>query len=122
MLAQREQFMRMNGRGTFKLAVQAMEQVARETLKQAGWGLSQVDHMIVHQANLRIIEAVGERLGLSREQVPVNVGSMGNTSAGSIPVLLDECNRAGRLKAGDRVLCVGFGSGLTWGGVALYWG
>jgi 3-oxoacyl-[acyl-carrier-protein] synthase III len=122
MLAQREQFLRMNGRQTFKLAVQAMEQVARDMLKQAGWAVEDVNHVIVHQANLRIIEAVAERLGLTNEQVPVNVASMGNTSAGSIPVLLDECNRAGKLKSGDRVLCVGFGAGLTWGGVALYWG
>jgi 3-oxoacyl-[acyl-carrier-protein] synthase-3 len=122
MLAQREQYMRMNGRQTFKLAVQAMEQVAKETLEKAGWSIGEVDHVIVHQANLRIIEAVGERLGLAADRVPINVERTGNTSAGSIPILLDECNRAGRLKEGDRVLCVGFGAGLTWGGVALYWG
>jgi 3-oxoacyl-[acyl-carrier-protein] synthase-3 len=121
-LAQREHYMRMNGRATFKLAVQAMEQVTKETAKQAGWSIAEIDHVIVHQANLRIIEAVGERLGLSEAQVPINVASTGNTSAASIPVLLDERNRAGALKPGDRVLCVGFGSGLTWGGVALYWG
>jgi 3-oxoacyl-[acyl-carrier-protein] synthase-3 len=121
-LSQRQQYMRMNGRQTFRLAVQSMEQVALETLKRAGWQPGEVDHVIVHQANLRIIEAVTERLGLPGERVPVNVMRMGNTSAGSIPVLLDECNRQGRLKSGDKVLAVGFGSGLTWGAVAFHWG
>ena len=121
MLAQREQYMRMNGRQTFKLAVQAMEQVIVDTLAKAGWQLADVDHVLVHQANQRIIEAIVQRLGVPREKVPVNVDLMGNTSAASIPVLLDECQRAGKLKPGDRILCAGFGSGLSWGGIALIW-
>ena len=120
-LAQRMPFIRMNGRQVFKIAVQAMEQVARDTLEQAGWALNEVDHVFVHQANRRIINAVTERLGLSPEQVPTNIERTGNTSAASIPVLLDECNRAGRLSAGDKLLCVAFGAGLTWGGAALEW-
>lgn len=120
-LSQREQYMRMNGRQTFKLAVQAMEQVILDTLARAGWQLADVDHVLVHQANQRIIEAVVQRLGVAPEKVPTNVEHTGNTSAASIPVLLDECQRAGRLKAGDRVICAGFGSGLSWGGVALIW-
>jgi 3-oxoacyl-[acyl-carrier-protein] synthase III len=121
MLAQREQYMRMNGRQTFKLAVQAMEQVIVDTAARAGWQLADVDHILVHQANQRIIDAVGQRLGVSPEKVPSNVSRLGNTSAGSIPLLLDECCRAGRFARGDRVLCAGFGSGLSWGGVALIW-
>ena len=121
MLERREQYMRMNGRQTFKLAVQAMEQVARDVLDKAGWKLDEVDHVVVHQANLRIIDAVAERLGLDRSRVPINVARTGNTSAASIPVLLDECQRQGTLRAGQRVLCVGFGSGLSWGASALIW-
>ena len=120
-LSQREQYMRINGRQTFKLAVQAMEQVILDTLARAGWQLADVDHVLVHQANQRIIEAVVQRLGVPTEKVPTNVELTGNTSAASIPLLLDECARAGRLQAGDRLICAGFGSGLSWGGVALIW-
>jgi len=121
MFTQREHYLRMNGRQTFKFAVQAMEQVSRDTLERAGWKLEDVDHVVVHQANLRIIDAVADRLGLGRENVPINVSRMGNTSAASIPVLLDECNRGKQIQPGDRVLCVGFGSGLSWGAAALIW-
>jgi 3-oxoacyl-[acyl-carrier-protein] synthase-3 len=121
MLAQREQYMRMNGRGTFKLAVQSMEQVILDTIARAGWTLDSVDHVLVHQANQRIIEATAERMGVPLEKVPTNVERTGNTSAASIPVLLDDCARAGRFSPGDRVICAGFGSGLSWGGVALIW-
>jgi 3-oxoacyl-[acyl-carrier-protein] synthase III len=120
-LSQREQYMRMNGRGTFKLAVQSMEQVILDTIERAGWTLADVDHVLVHQANQRIIEATAERMGVPLEKVPTNVENTGNTSAASIPLLLDECHRAGRLAPGDRVICAGFGSGLSWGGVALIW-
>ncbi len=120
-LSQREQYMRMNGRQTFKLAVQAMEQVILDTIARAGWQLGDVDHVLVHQAKQRIIDAVAERLGVPSAKVPTNVAHTGNTSAASIPLLLDECQRAGRLRAGDRVICAGFGSGLSWGGVALIW-
>jgi 3-oxoacyl-[acyl-carrier-protein] synthase III len=121
MLTQREQYMRMNGAQTFKLAVQSIEQIARDTVDAVGWQLSDVDHVIVHQANGRIVEAVAERLELPPLKLPTNVGQMGNTSAASVPVLLDQCNREGRLRAGDKLLCVAFGSGLTWGASAIVW-
>jgi len=121
MLAQRMPFIRMNGRQTFKLAVQAMEQIAKDTLADAGWTLDDVDHVIVHQANRRIIEAVAARLGVPDEKLPLNVEVTGNTSAGSIPILLDECNRSGRLASGDKLLCVAFGAGLTWAAGAIIW-
>ena len=121
-IAQRLSFVRMNGRATFKLAVQAMEQVARDTLKDAGWSLDEVDHVLVHQANQRIIEAVSERLQLPLDKVPMNIGHTGNTSAASIGILLDECAREGRFSAGDKLLFVAFGSGLTWSATALEWG
>ncbi len=120
-IAQRLQYVHMNGRATFKLAVQAMEQVARDTLKDAGWSLDDVDHVLVHQANLRIIEAVTERLQIPLDKVPMNIERTGNTSAASIGILLDECNREGRFSAGDKLLFVAFGSGLTWSASALEW-
>lgn len=120
-LTQREQFVRMNGRQTFRLAVQAMEQVAREALGRAGWKVADLRCVLVHQANQRIIDAVAERLEIPGAMLPSNIAGLGNTSAASIPVLLDECNRAGSLRAGDRVLAVAFGAGLTWGAAALIW-
>ena len=121
MLTQREQYLRMNGRGVFKLAVQSLEQVTLDTLERVGWSVGDVDHFLFHQANLRILEAVAERLDVPSDKLPSNVERMGNTSSASIPVLLDECNRAGRLRSGDRVLCAAFGAGMTWGGAALTW-
>jgi 3-oxoacyl-[acyl-carrier-protein] synthase-3 len=121
MLAQREQYLRMNGRATFKLAVQALEQVMRETAESAGWKIHDVDHFLVHQANARILEAVVERLELPADRVPSNIERTGNTSAASIPVLLDECNREGRFASGDKLLLAAFGAGLTWGAAALEW-
>ena len=120
-LEERAQFLSMNGRKTFKLAVLAMEQVARKTLEQADWKMSDVSCVLVHQANQRIIDAVAQRLEIPEAKLPGNIERMGNTSAASIPVLLDECNREGRLAPGDRVLCVVFGAGLTWGAAALIW-
>jgi 3-oxoacyl-[acyl-carrier-protein] synthase-3 len=121
-LAQRLPFVKMNGRATFKLAVQAMEQIALDTLKDAGWSLDDVDHVLVHQANQRIIEAVAERLGVSMDKVPMNIQRTGNTSAASIGILLDECTREGRFTPGDKLLFVAFGSGLTWSATAMEWG
>jgi 3-oxoacyl-[acyl-carrier-protein] synthase-3 len=121
MLAHRDQYIQMNGRQVFKLAVQALEQVIRDVIDRAGWKLHDVDHFLVHQANGRIVEAVGERLGIPPERVPLNIDRTGNSSAASIPVLLDEQHRAGRLRPGDRIVCSAFGAGLTWGGAALEW-
>ena len=77
--------------------------------------------MIPHQANLRIIEAIGERLGIAREKVFVNVDRYGNTSAASVAIALDEANRSGRIKPGDYVLMVVFGGGLTWASTIIEW-
>ena len=77
--------------------------------------------MLVHQANLRIIEAITERMQIPADKVPVNIERRGNTSAASIGILLDECNRSGRFSTGDKLLCVAFGSGLTWSASALEW-
>lgn len=120
-IAERANFVQMNGPQTFKLAVQSMEQVARDCLASASWKLTDVDHVFVHQANARIIDAVADRLELPPERVHRNIEHTGNTSAASIPILLDEMNRADRLQRGDRILFLAFGSGLTWGAAALVW-
>ena len=120
-LARREVFVRMNGPQVFKVAVQSMEQVARDTLAKVGWGIGDVDWVIAHQANQRILSAVADRLEIPSEKMPTNLQVRGNTSAASIPVLLDECNRAGRFRRGDKLLLVAFGGGLTWGASAVEW-
>jgi 3-oxoacyl-[acyl-carrier-protein] synthase-3 len=120
-LAQREIFVKMNGPQVFKVAVQSMEQVARDTLDKVGWKIDDVDWVIAHQANKRILSAVADRLEVPAEKMPTNLEVRGNTSAASIPVLLDECNRAGRFKRGDKLLLVAFGGGLTWGACAVEW-
>jgi 3-oxoacyl-[acyl-carrier-protein] synthase-3 len=121
MISQRQQFIRMNGRQVFKLAVQHLEQISREVLERTGWSLEEVDHVLVHQANQRIIEAVTSRLGVAEEKVHMNIERTGNTSSATIPTLLDEVNRAGKLSPGDRILCAAFGAGLTWAAATLEW-
>ena len=113
--------LRMAGKGTFRLAVERMAATAEQLLADTGWSGEDVDLFVPHQANQRIIEAVAKRLGVSMEKVFLNVGTVGNTSAASIPIALTEAAASGRLRPGDRVLCTAFGSGLTWGGVALEW-
>jgi 3-oxoacyl-[acyl-carrier-protein] synthase-3 len=120
-LVQREQFIRMNGRQVFKLAVQSLEQISREALDQTGWKLDDVDHVVVHQANQRIIEAVASRLGITDDRVHMNIERTGNTSSATIPTLLDEINRAGKLEPGDKILCAAFGAGLTWAAGTIEW-
>ena len=113
--------MRMAGKGTFRLAVERMTDVARKVCDDAGWSTDDVDLVVPHQANLRIIEAVAKRLGVPMARVMVNVDRMGNTSAASIPLALAEAEASGRLHDGDRVLLVAFGSGITWAGAAVEW-
>jgi 3-oxoacyl-[acyl-carrier-protein] synthase-3 len=99
-----------------------MEETSRTVLERAGLRTSDIGLFIPHQANRRIIDAVGSRLGLREDQVYVNIERVGNTSAASIPVALDEAARKGRLKRGDVVLFAAFGTGLTWGAAVCKWG
>ena len=120
-VAQRGHFVKMQGRELFKLAVRGMEDSMRAALAQAGLSPADLELVIPHQANLRIIEAARERLELPPEKVIVNIDRYGNTSAASIPISLDELVRAGRLKPGDAVGMMAFGGGLTWGSVVARW-
>jgi 3-oxoacyl-[acyl-carrier-protein] synthase-3 len=114
-----EFFISMNGRETYKHAVRQMSLVCEEILERNGLGIKDVNLFVPHQANLRIIEAVGSRLSVNADRVFVNVDKYGNTSAASIPLALDEARAAGRIQAGDRVLITAFGAGLTWGAALL---
>jgi 3-oxoacyl-[acyl-carrier-protein] synthase-3 len=120
-VAAREHFIRMQGKKLYPFAVRSMEEATRRCAEVAGWGADDLDLLIPHQANLRIIEAVRERLGLDQEKVYVNIDRYGNTSSASIPIGLDECARAGRLKPGDKLGMAAFGGGATWGATAMTW-
>ena len=108
-------FLRMDGQAVFKFAVRVLEESARETAEKAGMTLEDVDWLIPHQANVRILEATAKRLGLPRERLVVTVDHHGNTSAASVPLALDEYVRAGRIRPGQRLMLQGVGGGFTWG-------
>ena len=120
-VAARQHFLRMTGKETFKNAVQAMYGAAKEALKQCELDISQIKCIIPHQANQRIIDAVGDRLGAKPEQLFVNLDRYGNTSAASVAIALDEAVTSGRIQRGDLVLLVAFGAGLTWGAAVIEW-
>ena len=110
-----------NGREVYKFAVQIMGEVALRAVEAAGLKSEDIDLLIPHQANLRIIDKAAERMGLPREKVVVNLDRFGNTSAASIPLALDMAVKAGRVHHGDLIVFVGFGAGLTWGANVLRW-
>ena len=110
-------FLYMDGQAVFKLAVSVLEKVANEVLQAAGMGASQVDWLIPHQANIRIMQGTAKKLGLPIEKMVVTVDQHGNTSAASIPLALDVAVRDGRIKAGQHLLLEGVGGGFTWGAV-----
>ena len=114
-------YLQMEGRETFKSAVQAMCSAAKEALQRCELDISQVKCVIPHQANRRIIDAVGERLGTTPEQLFVNLDRYGNTSAASVVIALDEAVASGKVRRGDLVLLVAFGGGLTWGAAVIEW-
>ena len=108
-------FLQMNGQGVFKFAVRVLEESARETVAAAGMTLDDVDWLIPHQANVRILEATARKLKLPLEKLIVTVDHHGNTSAASVPLALDECVRSGKIRTGHRLLLQGVGGGFTWG-------
>ena len=110
----------MNGRAVYVFACRVVPEVLTEALDNAGLGVDDVDWLLLHQANMRIIEAVADRLGVPASKVLANLDERGNTSAGSIPLALDA--HKARLSPGDVVACAGFGAGLSWGAAVFRWG
>jgi len=108
-------YLQMQGSQVFKFAVKVLDEVARETVAAAGMQLADIDWLIPHQANVRILEATARKLGLPLERLVVTVDHHGNTSAASVPLALDEYVRAGKIRAGHRVMLQGVGGGFTWG-------
>jgi len=106
----------------YKFATREVPRVCTEVLEASGMDIEDVDWLLLHQANIRIMETVAKRLGLPMEKVLTNLNEYGNTSAASIPLALDESVRSGKVKKGDVVLCAGFGAGLSWGATIFKWG
>jgi len=111
----------MTGKEVYKQAVTAMLRAAKKALEQAGLSIQDIACVIPHQANARIIDAIADRLGISRDKMFVNLDRYGNTSAAAVAIALDEANRSGRIKSGDYVLMVVFGGGLTWASTIIEW-
>jgi 3-oxoacyl-[acyl-carrier-protein] synthase-3 len=111
----------MNGREVYKFAVSRVPEVVEKALFRAELAPSDVDWLLLHQANQRILDAVADRLNIPKERVISNMAHHGNTSAASIPLALDETVQAGKLKSGDIIAMAGFGAGLTWGSAILEW-
>lgn len=118
---QRLHYIYMAGAEVFKFAVRIMGNAAEEALRKAGWEKTDIDLLVPHQANMRIIQASLNRLELTDDKCMINLDKYGNMSAASIPVALAEAAQQGRLNEGDRLVLVGFGGGLTWGAAALVW-
>ncbi|MDF1814173.1 MAG: ketoacyl-ACP synthase III [Verrucomicrobiales bacterium] len=111
----------MQGREVFKHAVNAMRRASEHAIESAGLSAEDIDLVIPHQANLRIIDAIVDRLEVSKDKVFINLEKYGNTSAAAVAIALDEANREGKIKSGDHILLVAFGAGLTWASAAIKW-
>ncbi len=118
---QRLHYIKMEGSDVFKFAVRAMESSSVTAIEKAGLSISDVNYMVPHQANIRIIQAAAKKLRLPMEKVQVNLNEYGNMSAASIPVALDEAVRENKIKKDDNVVMVGFGGGLTWASCVMKW-
>jgi 3-oxoacyl-[acyl-carrier-protein] synthase-3 len=116
-----ERRIRMEGREVFRRAVTHLGAVITRTLEADGWSPEMVDHVVPHQANLRILDALSRKVGIPRSRVHANLERYGNTSAASIPIVLDELHRSGRLQPGERVLFAALGAGLVWGAATHVW-
>ena len=121
MVRERTHFIRMAGREVFKAAVLAMAKSCDEALARAGVTTAEIDLLVPHQANLRIIEATAKHAGLPMSKVMVNVDRYGNTSAASIPIAIDQALAEGRIRPGSLLMFVTFGAGFTWGSAVVRW-
>lgn len=120
-LAEKSNKIKMRGREVYKVATRLLPEVVADTLGKAGVTAADVDHVICHQANQRIIESALANLGVPVEKCWINIDRYGNTSSASMPISLDEANRAGKLKRGDVIAMMAIGAGMTWGGAVLRW-
>ena len=120
-VAERLHYVKMRGNETFKIAVKTMEESIREAVAAHGLGIDDIDCLVPHQANVRILRAVGQRLGLPLDRIVINVDRYGNTSAASIPLALDEAVKNGTIREGHVVVMAAFGSGLTWASGVMRW-
>ena len=114
-------YMTMDGHEVFKFAVKKVPECMNEVLRETGYTTQDIDHFVIHQANFRIIESIAKRLKVDVDKFPANMERYGNTSGASVPILLDELNRKGQLKRGEKMILSGFGAGLTWGAILLEW-
>ncbi|MDW2797101.1 beta-ketoacyl-ACP synthase III [Clostridium boliviensis] len=114
-------YMSMDGQEVFRFAVKTVPEAILEVLSESRTDLSEIKYFILHQANYRIFESIAKRLKVPMEKFPTNLERYGNTSGASVPLLLDELNRAGELKQGDKIVLAGFGAGLTWGATLMEW-
>lgn len=114
-------YIQMDGRAVFQFAVRSVPQVTEEVLEKAGLTVEDIDWFVLHQANRRIVEAVAKRLKTDIGKFPMNLQEYGNTSSASVPILLDEMNREGMLKRGQKIVLAGFGAGLAYGASVLEW-
>lgn len=118
---QQETCIKMDGQEVFKFAVSTVPKVIGQVLEKAEVSVEEIDWFILHQANERILQSTAKRLNVSIDKFPMNLDHYGNTSAASIPLLLDEMNQKGQLQAGNHLVLSGFGGGLTWGAIYLQW-
>ena len=121
MIDKRQQYLQMEGRQVFKWAVRLIPEIVNESLEMAGLRLEDIDLLILHQANERILTAAIENLGIDEDKVFMNIADYGNTSSASVPISLNDACNAGKVKRGDIVFLAGFGSGLTWATCMLRW-
>lgn len=114
-------YVHMNGQEVYKFAVRTVPEAIKEAVEKSGYSVDDIDLFVLHQANYRIIESVAKRLHQPMEKFPTNLQECGNISAASVPILLDNVNNHGMIKAGDKIVLAGFGAGLTWGATVLIW-
>ncbi|NMA93218.1 MAG: beta-ketoacyl-ACP synthase 3 [Clostridiales bacterium] len=115
------EYLTMDGAAVFRFALEVMNASMNNLLERSGNSYDEIDWYILHQANKRILEGTARKFGVSPDRFPMNMNKYGNTSSASIPLLLDELNRAGKLKRGQKMIMAGFGGGLTWQAVYLEW-
>ena len=120
-IAEEDLFFKMDGRKVYEFTIKEIPACVKRLIEKAGIAPLDLDAIIFHQANIRIIDAVAKDCEIPREKFFVNIQKYGNTSSASVPLALDEAVRAGKIKAGDKVMMLGFGGGLSWGGVILEW-